>query len=292
MELRHLRYFVAVAEEGAVSRAAQRLLLSQPSLSRQLASLEHELGVQLLRRTARGVQLTPAGEALLQHAHQVLAMAESTREIVSGSTRVRQTVSVGVPPGADGSWLVRMADAVRGAVQYAALDYVEANSSEQLRMLRQGRLDACLVHQSPPNDHLSWKLRREPLGIAVRPEHPLAGKPGYVLHDLDGMRVLLHSQDQVPTQQHGLIAAVLAANVRPVWHFAQFTEHAYASAYVAEADAVLVGAHTAATQLAGWRWGELTDFPLAMTTWLVTERHTRTVVRTVAGVLRDFHSAQ
>ena len=78
MELRHLRYFVAVAEAGSLTVAAQRELhTSQPSLSRQIRDLEHELGAQLLTRRARGIELTPAGRTFLDHARFVLSQMEA-----------------------------------------------------------------------------------------------------------------------------------------------------------------------------------------------------------------------
>src|SRR5256712_5636731 len=81
MELRHLRYFVAVAEAGSLSVAAERRLhTSQPSLSRQIRDLEDEVGAQLLTRSARGLELTPAGRALLPHRRLVLSPAEAAAE--------------------------------------------------------------------------------------------------------------------------------------------------------------------------------------------------------------------
>jgi LysR family transcriptional regulator, hca operon transcriptional activator len=81
MELRHLRYFVAVAEAGSVTVAAARELhTSQPSLSRQIRDLEHEVGAQLLTRRARGIELTPAGRAFLYHARSVLSQVEAASE--------------------------------------------------------------------------------------------------------------------------------------------------------------------------------------------------------------------
>src|ERR1700752_1844083 len=78
MELRHLRYFIAVAEAGSLTVAAeQRLHTAQPSLSRQIRDLEYEVGVQLLTRSARGIELTPAGRAFLEHARLALAQAEA-----------------------------------------------------------------------------------------------------------------------------------------------------------------------------------------------------------------------
>ena len=81
MELRHLRYFVAVAEAGSLTVAAERNLhTSQPSLSRQIRYLEEDVGAQLLRRTARGIELTPAGQAFLDHARVVLSQVEAAGE--------------------------------------------------------------------------------------------------------------------------------------------------------------------------------------------------------------------
>ena len=80
MELRHLRYFVAVAEQGSVSKAARHVHVSQPALSRQIRDLEADLGVPLFDRVARRVELTAEGEDLLRHGRDVLAQAESVRE--------------------------------------------------------------------------------------------------------------------------------------------------------------------------------------------------------------------
>src|ERR1700722_15559891 len=80
MELRHLRYFVAVAEAGSLTVAARKLHTSQPSLSRQIRDLEDEVGSQLLTRRARGIELTPAGRAFLEHARSVLSQVEAAAE--------------------------------------------------------------------------------------------------------------------------------------------------------------------------------------------------------------------
>src|SRR6201995_5472343 len=88
MELRHLRYFIAVAEAGSLTVAAeQRLHTSQPSLSRQIRDLEHEVGAQLLIRSARGVELTDAGRVFLDHARLTLAQVEATREAARRAAR-------------------------------------------------------------------------------------------------------------------------------------------------------------------------------------------------------------
>lgn len=287
MELRHLRYFVAVAEEGSVNRAALRLHVSQPSLSRQIAQLERELGQRLLERTSRGVRLTPAGQVLLPHAHQLLTLADATRETVAGAVGARQPVTVGVPPGTDGAWLVALVDTVRAHLPHIALEYVEATSSEQLRLLGAGLLDLGLVHRPPPDPLNAGELCHDPLGIAVRPGHPLAERGGFGLADLDGVRILLHAQDRLPAEQHGLVAAARAAGVRPHWRFAQFTEHLLAHAHATGCDAVLVVEHAAAARLPGWRWASPADLPLTMTTWLAAAPEAGLAVRETAVVIRS-----
>lgn len=287
MELRHLRYFVAVAEEGSFYRAARRLLVSQPSLSRQIMDLERRLGQRLFERTSRGARLTPSGEALLQHARQILGLAAATQEVVSEAARARQVVSIGVPPATPGPWLSSVVEAVDTTLPHAELSYVEATSFDQLRLLHEGRLDLCLVHQRPPGHHASWLLRREMLGLAVRPGHPLADEDCYRIGDLHALRVLVHAREREPAPE-SVTAAVLAAGVRPHWRFAHFTEHVLACAQATRSDAALVASHVAALRLPGWRWQPVQELPHAvMTTWLVCQRPTRAVVDEVAAVVRS-----
>src|SRR6202161_3437295 len=99
MELRHLRYFVAVAEEGSLTLAAEkRLHTAQPSLSRQIRDLEYEVGVQLMIRSVRGIELTAAGRAFLDHARLALTQAEAAAEAAARAAQPpRALVSIGLP---------------------------------------------------------------------------------------------------------------------------------------------------------------------------------------------------
>src|SRR5476649_1552934 len=106
MELRHLRYFVAVAEEGSLTNAAERRLhTSQPSLSRQIRDLEIEVGSELLTRVPRGVQLTAAGKAFLDHARMALMQVDATVEAARKAARpARKTFDIGFQTGHEMNW--------------------------------------------------------------------------------------------------------------------------------------------------------------------------------------------
>jgi DNA-binding transcriptional LysR family regulator len=291
VELRHLRYFAAVADHGSFSRASAQLRIAQPALSRQIRALERELGEELFERTAAGVTLTPTGAALIGHARQILALEAATPEVLSHGARPQEVVSVGLPPGIPGATILAMTHVLRADLPGCMVSYVEANSTEQLRLLARGSLDIAIVHQVPPAGHVTQVLWQEPLGVAVRPGHPLAQRTRCSLGDLDGLRVLIHSRNQVPTQHDSLLAAAMNVGVQPIWVFGQFVEHALASAEATAADAVLLGSHTAQQQLSGWTWRPLEDLSLAMTTWVVRRAETRTGVQAVAAVIAE-HEAR
>src|SRR6195256_5873610 len=107
MELRHLRYFIAAAETGSLTEAAERrLYTSQPSLSRQIRDLESYVGVQLLSRSVRGVALTAAGQAFLDHARLVLMHADAAVETARRAAQPeRETFAMGFQTGHEMNWL-------------------------------------------------------------------------------------------------------------------------------------------------------------------------------------------
>jgi DNA-binding transcriptional LysR family regulator len=100
MELRHLRYFAAVAAQGSLSRAAERLHLSQPSLSRQIRQLERDIGTPLFERTTNGTTLTPAGTAIHRHALLLLRLADATKDMARSATRQTREVETSASPRA------------------------------------------------------------------------------------------------------------------------------------------------------------------------------------------------
>src|SRR4051812_12885299 len=193
MELRHLRYFVAIAEERSFTRAAERLWVAQPGLSTQIRRLESELGVQLFDRHTRGVDLTDAGELFLERARTALAAADVARstghdleEGLVGSVRLGIVTGVGRPGT---SALLGHFGRERPAVE---LTVVESYGGTLLRDLRDGRLDAMIA----PSEFGSAELRRVRLGrepwlVLAGRGHRLAGSGPVAAPELEGQRFVV-----------------------------------------------------------------------------------------------------
>ncbi|MBS2539121.1 LysR family transcriptional regulator [Catenulispora sp. NF23] len=289
MELRHLRYFAAVVSEGSLSRAADRLHITQPSLSRQIRQLEREVGAKLLDRSASGTKVTDAGAALHHHALVLLRLADATTGMVrSAINPASEAVHMGIPQGIADEWLLRLLAVLEAQVPRATVAFTETSSADQLTMLREGRLDLGIVREHPTAELNGRHLFDTPLGIALRPGHHLADKPACRLGDLDALRVLAHGRGQVPVVGDRLVIAAHDAGAVPHWHFAQFSEHALACAEAAKADAVLLIEHSARRLLPQWPWRPLTEPEVPLFTWLAWPTETRVVVRDVAQVVIDY----
>ncbi|WP_324028411.1 LysR family transcriptional regulator [Pantoea sp. JZ2] len=177
IELRHLRYFIAVAEELHFGRAAQRLHISQPPLSQQIMHLEAETGAQLFNRTNRSVQLTPAGQQFLQDARTILLQVEQATQRAArlhrgeeGELRIGFTSSaafIGVVSDALYLFRQRWPD--------VHVQMQEINTRQQLTPLHEGKLDLGVMRNTPlPADLHHQLLLQEPLCAVVHKAHPLA----------------------------------------------------------------------------------------------------------------------
>jgi len=198
MELRHLRYFLAVAEERHFSRAAQRLHVSQPPLSQQIQSLEAELGVPLFTRGRGGVQRTAAGDALLPLARGILDAVEhaihQTRQAGRGETGRLAVGFAGSMPFTD--VMPRLLRDFRAAWPQVALDLREQPSQAQIDDLLAHRLDLGFIRATPSmtDARLSTLVvQREPLLVALHADHALAAQPGLRLIDLRDQPFVLYS---------------------------------------------------------------------------------------------------
>ena len=283
MELRQLEYFVAVADEGSINGAAELLHMSQPALSRQIRVLERELKAELLIRTPRGVEMTPAGESLSIHARMILALRAETVDVVAQRRQVEEVINIGVPPGTAQQWLLALVQNLNSKLSCNPI-LAELSSNQQLKRLREGRLDLCLVHQQPPRDMDSWLLRSEKFGLAIRPGQAIEKLESISPKDLNGLRIMVHSREQVPTQQDSLIASVLSTGAEPEWRFMHFVEHSRAAAEASRSQAVLISQHTASRQLEGWTWRVIENLDVTMRTWLVARKNTRKIVEQAIGI--------
>ena len=186
METRELRYFVAVAEELHFGRAARRLGMAQPPLSRALAQLERRLGTPLLTRTSRVVALTGAGEVLLREGRAALAAVEAAERRTRRAAPDRAGVVLAVKAGASAELLAKLLDAYAAEPGAVPVEVLLCGIGEQGPVLRDGRADVALLHR--PFDDLAG-LDVEELGtegqLAVLPAgHPLTGRTDVVLADL------------------------------------------------------------------------------------------------------------
>ena len=176
MELRHLRYFIAVAEEGSVTLAAQkRLHTAQPSLSRQLCALEEEVGVPLMTRGVRGIVLTAAGEAFLEHAKLILAQTHLAADMArKAASPAKPSLSVGVLVGHETDWLPRSTTLPGDELLNAELKVSSGFSTTLANDLQSGTLDVAFLRHEPDTDLTFRLVETEPLVAIMPSDHPLA----------------------------------------------------------------------------------------------------------------------
>ena len=179
MELRHLRYFVAVAEEGSfLSAAERRLHTAQPSLSRQIRDLESEIGVKLLERKARGVELTAAGKIFLDHARLALLQVEAAAEGARRAERPNKSVfTIGFLAGQEVMWLPHALRIIRQESPGVEMMLSSQSSPELAAALMRGKLDVAFLRRERQIAGLSLKfLAREPLIVILPANHRLASR--------------------------------------------------------------------------------------------------------------------
>ncbi|MCW5625207.1 MAG: LysR family transcriptional regulator [Burkholderiales bacterium] len=181
-ELRHLRYFVAVAEELHFGRAATRLHISQPPLSMQIRALEEALGVQLLIRNQRHVALTKAGEVFLDEARHIVARVNAAAEAARRADRGQMgTLAIGFVSHADYGLLPPLLREFRARAPSVRLTLKESTTDRQIDDLVDGRLDVGFVLTPIEDPRLvSRPIYREPLLAALPEHHPLAQREGPV----------------------------------------------------------------------------------------------------------------
>ena len=219
MELRHLRYFIGVAEEENVSRAALKLHVSQPALSRQIRDLEEELGFLLLERSAKSVRLTEAGRAFLTEARAVLQRAEdavkAARAIATGG---RGELHVGYAPSLTARILPPTLRAFQAELPNVRVRLHDLSTEEMLAGLREGKLQIALVVRLTPallRGLRFEELARDSICLAVAPKHPLAARRTVTLAEVTREPLITYSRKDYPDAHENLAAMFAAIKSKP-----------------------------------------------------------------------------
>ena len=189
MELRHLRYFVAVAEEGNLTLAAKkRLHTAQPSLSRQIRDLEYEVGVQLMSRSVRGIELTAAGRVFLDHARLALAQVETAREAARRAAEpTKPSFALGFLTGQEMDWLPGAMRILHDELPNMQVTVASQYSPDLAQALMAGRLDVAFMRPEAGTAGLAYKLvTREPLVVVLPGDHRLASREAIHPRDVAG----------------------------------------------------------------------------------------------------------
>ena len=188
MELRHLRYFVAVVEEGSLSTAAEhRLHTSQPSLSRQIRDLEDQVGAELLSRSVNGVELTAAGKAFLDHARLALMQVDAAVEAARRAAQpARKTFAIGFQTGHEMNWLPRAMHVLRDELKNIEVKISSDLSPDLAEALVRGRLDLAFLRVERSYDLEFHVVDQEPLIVLMPSDHRLTAKQAIHSRELVG----------------------------------------------------------------------------------------------------------
>jgi DNA-binding transcriptional LysR family regulator len=218
MEVRQLAYFLAIAEERNFTRAAQRIPIAQPAISQQIGRLEAEFSEKLFIRDRRAIRLTPAGQALLPHARAMLASAERAREAVAAvSGLLTGRLAFGFVQPLPDRRLLGLLGAFHRQHPGIELRLIEDETDALLAALATGELDAALIglgrYDRPPPGMESLLAAREPVVVAISPEHPLARRGSITLTALKDTPMVAFTS--ASKQRSNLEAACRAAGFTP-----------------------------------------------------------------------------
>lgn len=199
MELRPLRSFIAAAEDGNISRAAVRLHLTQPALSRQIKGLEDELGVSLLERGAHSFSLTPAGELLMREGRVLLERADALEQRVRATAKA-QSIRVGYSPSLSAGILSPAMEAFSQVHPKARVELSDLTNNEMMDALVKGTLDV-IVTVLPLKEmpEVRWvTVQRQAWRVALPRLHPLTAKSLLTPQDLNDQKLVVYSQREYP----------------------------------------------------------------------------------------------
>ncbi len=221
MELRHLRYLVAVAEDGRLGRAARRLHVAQSALSRQIQDLERELGVALFERTSRGLLLTPGGRAFLDHARRALAEVEAGRRAAQAAALEGAVLRLALPDWASATRRVTAAlDAFRRRTPGSTVELDPTPWPLHPTALREARIDvgfgigAAAADFAPDLDAV-WLADESSSWVLLPATHPLAPRAQVTLGELGELPLLVPGRDVNPALYDHMVGAARSGGIEP-----------------------------------------------------------------------------
>lgn len=217
MELRQLRYFIAVAEEMNITRAAQRLHMTQPPLSRQLQLIEDEIGLPLFERGARPLKLTDAGRVLYAQARRVLEQADELAPLTRWLAQAAERIVIGFVPSTLYGALPEVIRAFREAAPAVELSLIEMFTLEQLGALKGGRIDIGFGRLRFDDDRLVREVLVEERLIAALPDgHPLAAPDASIsLADIAGQTLIVYPSTPRPSFADQQLSALRDGGLAP-----------------------------------------------------------------------------
>jgi len=219
MELRHLRYFVAVAEEENITRAAARLYVSQPPLSRQIGDLEREIGVKLFDRGTKGIRLTEAGRIFLVEARKILQHADEAVKLVKTvALGKRGQIHVGYTATPTAEILPRTMRVFQRTHPHIRVDLREMSTQGLLDGLKDRTLDAAFIVSISPQDFAGLtveELGRYPVRIAMHRKHRFVRLREVPMRDVVKESLITYSRKEYPEAYAGLLKIVLPYNRSP-----------------------------------------------------------------------------
>ncbi len=219
MDLRHLRYFQAVAEDLSYARAARRLRIAQPALSRAIKELEADLGAVVLERSRHHVALTPAGAVLLQETAVLLdALEEALRRVRRTANGEEGELRLGYIGPPTQPFLGRLLHEYRARFPMVSVHLEERTPERVWEMVARGRLSAGLTRPVPSHTALGLRtltLREERLGVVLRPDHPLAGRRNLAWKSLAGEPLVILARREGASLHDAILAACRVAGFMP-----------------------------------------------------------------------------
>lgn len=276
MELRHLKYFVTVAEELSFSRAARVLRISQPPLSHQVAALEKELGVRLFDRNSRRVELTDTGRALLHEARGILGRADDFRRAASGAIdgRVERPLRLGSVPSGFAELLRAIIPVFRREHPNVTLLIEALDVADQANALIRGELDVGVLRAVDPLEGIRLApIAEEPLVLALPGTHPLADRAAVGLPELRREDLIVMPRRQGPDYVDQITSACRAAGFSPRIAYEPENDQIMLGLVACELGVAFLPRPIATLTVPGVVYRPLTDPALLTTLSLAEPRH-------------------